>query len=60
MDTNQTAEKDEFEYKQKELEGICAPIVSKLYQQAEGTQSSSTTGGSSNNRAGDPTVEEVD
>jgi len=32
LDANQTAEKEEFEHKQKELEGICNPVVTKLYQ----------------------------
>ncbi|EDO37280.1 predicted protein [Nematostella vectensis] len=36
LDTNQTAEKDEFEYHQKELEKVCNPIITKLYQQAGG------------------------
>lgn len=31
-----TSEKAEFERKQKELEGICNPIITKLYQQAGG------------------------
>ncbi len=31
MDANQTAEKDEFEDKQKELEGIFNPIIQNLY-----------------------------
>merc|ERR1711976_641673 len=34
LDGNQTAEKDEYEYKQKEIEGICNPIISKMYQGA--------------------------
>ena len=29
---NQTAGKDKFEYQQKELEKVCIPIVTKLYQ----------------------------
>merc|ERR1712137_875174 len=33
LDGNQTAEKEEFEHHQKELEAICNPIISKLYQQ---------------------------
>ena len=33
---NQTAEKEEFEQQQKELEKICTPIVTKLYQAAGG------------------------
>merc|ERR1712110_1027333 len=36
LDNNQTAEKDEFEHKQKELEKTCSPIVTKLYQEAGG------------------------
>jgi len=32
LDNNQMAETDEFEDKQKELEGKCNPIISKLYQ----------------------------
>merc|ERR1711997_1004863 len=36
LDANQLAEVDEFQDKQKEVEGICSPIISKLYQQAGG------------------------
>ena len=32
LDKNQTAEKDEFEHQQKELEKVCSPIITKLYQ----------------------------
>ena len=60
LDANQTAEKDEYEYKQKELEGICNPIVSKLYQQADGVQTPGAAGGGSKDKQGGPTVEEVD
>merc|ERR1712165_15622 len=38
LDGNQTAEKDEYEDKQKEVEGICNPIISKMYQGAQGPQ----------------------
>jgi len=34
LDANQLADKEEFEHKQKELEGVCNPIVTKLYQSA--------------------------
>ncbi|CAK5087597.1 unnamed protein product [Meloidogyne enterolobii] len=34
LDANQTAEKEEFEHHQKELEAICNLIISKLYQSA--------------------------
>lgn len=36
IDSNQLAEKEEFEHKQKELEKVCMPIVTKLYQGAGG------------------------
>merc|ERR1712227_1068574 len=36
LDANQLAEVDEFKDKQKEVEGVCNPIVTKLYQQAGG------------------------
>jgi len=36
LDANQTAEKDEFEDRQKELEQICNPIIQKLYSEAGG------------------------
>ena len=32
----QTAEKDEFEHQQKEIEKVCMPIITKLYQAAGG------------------------
>merc|ERR1711935_855450 len=36
LDKNQLAEKDEFETKQKELEGVVNPIMMKVYQAAGG------------------------
>lgn len=36
LDANQLGEKDEYEHKQKELEGVCNPIITKLYQAAGG------------------------
>merc|ERR1712061_876213 len=36
LDANQLAEVDEFSDKQKEVEGVCNPIITKLYQQAGG------------------------
>jgi len=32
LDKNTTAEKDEFEYQQKELEKVCNPIITRMYQ----------------------------
>jgi heat shock protein 5 len=36
MDDNPEAEKDDYETKLKELEGVCNPIVTKLYQEHGG------------------------
>ncbi|MGP1959891.1 MAG: Hsp70 family protein, partial [Arsenophonus sp. NC-TX2-MAG3] len=36
LDSNQLAEKEEFEHKQKELESVCNPIMTKMYSQAGG------------------------
>lgn len=36
LDANQLAEKEEFEHRQKELEAVCNPIITKLYQSAGG------------------------
>ena len=67
LDNNQLAEKDEFEDRQKELEQICRPIISKLYQGAGGPggpggfpSGASTHGGSGGGSNSGPTVEEVD
>merc|ERR1711862_82161 len=35
LDSNQTAEEDEYKDKQKEVEGICNPIITKLYRLLE-------------------------
>jgi len=61
LDSNQTAEKDEYEDKQKELEGICNPIMTKLYQQAGGAPGGMPGGAAQTGGSGSgPTVEEVD
>uniref|UniRef100_A0A4W4F9M9 Heat shock cognate 71 kDa protein n=1 Tax=Electrophorus electricus TaxID=8005 RepID=A0A4W4F9M9_ELEEL len=67
LDKNQTAEKDEFEHQQKELEKVCNPIITKLYQSAggmpegmpggfPGAGASAAPGGGGSG----PTIEEVD
>jgi len=56
LDQNQTAEIDEYKHKQKEIEGICNPIVSKLYQQGQAPQNGMPSGQTNSG----PTVEEVD
>ena len=57
--TFQTAEKEEFEYKQKELERIATPIISKLYQQG-GMPPGETEAQSRRGGRNEPTIEEVD
>merc|ERR1712194_762562 len=68
LDKNQLAEKDEFEVKQKELEGVVNPIMMKVYQAAggggapEGGMPGGGGGfdGGAPGGASGPTVEEVD
>merc|ERR1712186_161755 len=62
LDKNQMAEKDEFEAKQKELEGVVNPIMMKVYQAAGGAGEMPSGGmpGATPGGAGGPTVEEVD
>merc|ERR1711871_271857 len=68
LDKNQLADKDEFEAKQKELEGVVNPIMMKVYQAAGGGGmpdggmpdfggAGAPPGGGG---GGGPTVEEVD
>ncbi|XP_066141245.1 heat shock 70 kDa protein cognate 4 [Euwallacea fornicatus] len=68
LDANQLADKEEYEHKQKELEGICNPIITKLYQGGApggmpggfpgGTGAAPGAGGAAG--AAGPTIEEVD
>jgi L1 cell adhesion molecule like protein len=55
LDNNQCAEKEEYEAKQKEVEGVANPIMMKVYQDGGMPEGSVPQGG-----AGGPTVEEVD
>jgi len=73
LDGNQTAEKDEFEHKLKEAEGVCNPIITKLYQSAGGAPGGPggfppgagagahhAGGAGHGGSGGGPTIEEVD
>ncbi|XP_072012616.1 heat shock cognate 71 kDa protein-like [Engystomops pustulosus] len=66
LDKNQTAEKDEFEHQQKELEKVCNPIITKLYQSAGGMPGGmpggfpGAGGAPSGGASSGPTIEEVD
>merc|ERR1712083_358081 len=72
LDANQLAEVEEFNDKQKEVEAVCNPIITKLYQSAGGAGGMPDMGGmpggmpgaggappSGGSGAG-PTIEEVD
>jgi len=71
LDANQSADKDEFEDKQKELEGMFNPIIQKLYgaaggapppQGGDGFPPGGAAGGAAPKAGGGagPTIEEVD
>ena len=69
LEANQTAEKEEFEHHQKEVEAICNPIITKLYQSAGGAPggfpggapgAGGPGGAPGAGGAGGPTIEEVD
>merc|ERR1711962_1223162 len=61
LDGNQLGEKEEFVDKQKEVEAVCSPIVTKLYQGAGGAPGGMPGAGSGATGKGDgPTIEEVD
>ncbi|KAH8318890.1 hypothetical protein KR074_010222, partial [Drosophila pseudoananassae] len=65
LDSNTTAEKEEFEHKLEELTKFCSPIMTKMHQQGAGGDGPRTNGGpqsGSCNNGGykGPTVEEVD
>jgi len=70
LDANQLAEKEEFESQQKELEAVCNPIMTKMYQGTGGVPGGMPggfpgaggppgSGGAPGAGAG-PTIEEVD
>ncbi|XP_035875958.1 heat shock cognate 71 kDa protein-like [Phyllostomus discolor] len=66
LDKNQTAEKEEFEHQQKEMEKACNPIITKLYQSAGGMPGGKLAGSPggrtplSGRGSSGPTIEEVD
>merc|ERR1712178_9909 len=64
LDTAEHAEKEEFESMQKDLESVCNPIVTKMYQSSggapEGGMRGGMPGGDDAGAAGGPTIEEVD
>lgn len=62
LDTQPDASKEEYERRQKELESICNPIITKLYQSAGGAPggTSAGSGATTAESSGGPTIEEVD
>jgi len=60
LDNNQTAEKDEFEHKQKDIEKVCSPIVSKLYSEAGGMPGGMPGAAPAGGSNAGPKIEEVD
>lgn len=60
LDNNQTAEKDEFEHHQKELEAVANPVMAKLHGASTNGTTPTGTGGMPNTAPSNATVEEVD
>lgn len=69
LDANQTAEKEEFEHQLKDVEAVCSPIITKLYQGAGGAPGGMPGGfpggaapgaGAQSGGGSGPTIEEVD
>ena len=58
LDVNQLAEREELEHKQKNIESVCNPIVTKLYQ--SGGMPGGAPGAPSSSGADGPTIDEVD
>jgi len=59
LDSNQTAEKEEYDHKKSELQAACNPIMTKLHQAGDPSQQQQPRSNSSGN-ASNATVEEVD
>ncbi|XP_054464259.1 heat shock 70 kDa protein 1-like [Anoplopoma fimbria] len=57
LENNQLADKDEYQHKQEELENVCNPIISKLYQ---GGRAAGSCGEQARAGSQGPTIEEVD
>lgn len=66
LDSGPDASKDEYERRQKELESICNPVITKLYQSSGGAPPPEAGGFSQggapppSDSSGGPTIEEVD
>jgi len=65
LDTAEHAEKEEFDSMQKDLESVCNPIITKMYQAGGAPEGGMPGGGmpggdAGADPAGGPTIEEVD
>lgn len=63
LDHNQQAEEEEFQHKLKELEDICNPVITKMYQGAGGAGAPPGAGGAApppRSGGAGPKIEEVD
>merc|ERR1711871_1414420 len=60
LDSNQTAEKEEFEDKQKEVEAVCNPIMSSVYQGMGGAGGMPGGMPGAGDAGAGPNIEEVD
>lgn len=57
LESNQLADRDEFEYKLKEMQRVCSPIMTKLHR--DGSRGN-YRGGQTSGDQGGPTIEEVE
>ena len=61
LDSNATAEKEEFEYQLQELQKVCSPVMAKLHGAAAGGPSASQSAEQEESNSGSgPTIEEMD
>nr|AOD27715.1 heat shock protein 70-2 [Aleuroglyphus ovatus] len=60
LDNNQLADKEEFEHRYKELESLCRPIMTKLYQSGAGGPGGAGAGARGGSSGDGPKIEEVD
>ncbi|VDP06782.1 unnamed protein product [Schistosoma mattheei] len=60
LDVNQLAEKYEYVSEREELEKVCAPIITKVYQVGGMPGGMHETGGAGGGSGKGPTIEEVD
>ncbi|KJE93372.1 hsp70-like protein [Capsaspora owczarzaki ATCC 30864] len=58
IESNQLADKEEFEHRQQELQKACGPVMTKLYQQQQPGGAGMPSAGAAHSSG--PTVEEVD